>query len=131
MGHTSAMTSLGVLFSEGKGTEAKPAEAARLFLMASKAGVPQAMLNLSMLYREGRGVEQNEAEAYFWAKNGANSLTDDMRENALAMSMRLGAKLDPEMRAQIDARHTEWLAREILPEDRAANGRASANEDTR
>ena len=89
------------------------------------------MLNLSMLYREGRGVEQNEAEAYFWAKNGANSLTDDMRENALAMSMRLGAKLDPEMRAQIDARHTEWLAREILPEDRAANGRASANEDTR
>lgn len=53
-----------------------------------------------------------------------------MRENALAMSMRLGAKLDPEMRAQIDARHTEWLAREIC-QDRAANGRASANEDTR
>jgi hypothetical protein len=47
------------------------------------------------------------------------------------MSARLGAKLEPEMRAQIDARHTEWLAREILPEDRAAKTRAAVGDDSR
>jgi TPR repeat protein len=125
-GHAGAMTSLGALFADGKGTDPKPAEAVRLFLTAAKAGVPEAMLNLAGMYRDGRGVLPSADEAYFWARNGAKSLGGEMHAPALAFADRIGRSLATDARASLEARSNAWLARARVADSPAT---AAAGDD--
>jgi len=50
-------------------------------------------------------------KAYFWAKNGAESMTGPNRDAAIALSERFGAELPEDVRLATAERSGQWMAR--------------------
>lgn len=63
LGHSEAVTSLGVLYQNGSGVPQDFAEARRLYEVAAAAGHARAQNNLGLLYVRGNGVVQDYARA--------------------------------------------------------------------
>lgn len=63
-----ARTELADLLLEGRGAEADPAAALRLYRTAAEAGWGEAAVRLAELFRSGRGVPRNLAQAERWLR---------------------------------------------------------------
>lgn len=70
-GDASCQNFLGILYAEGKGVKADPAEAARWFRRAAEQGNGYAALNLGIAYQEGEGVPKDIAQAEKWLRQAA------------------------------------------------------------
>lgn len=105
LGHIPALTSLGVLYQQGIGTEVDYHKAAGLFEQASAAGDLRALNNLGLLYVRGHGVDQDydRAAKLFQAAAEAGN-RPAMRNLAVMYENGFGVE-------QNDERHAFWLAR--------------------
>jgi uncharacterized protein len=57
---------VGFLYQHGLGTPANPKEAAKLYELASRNGLPRAMMALAEMNWKGEGVAVNRADAYYY-----------------------------------------------------------------
>jgi len=87
-GHIPAMTYVGLLYEEGKGTEQNYFEALKWFTAAAKQGNVDGIILTGLLYKDGKGVEKNSIEALKWFtlaadqgdSNGISRLYDVYRD---------------------------------------------------
>ncbi len=70
-GDPSCQNFMGLLYTEGKGVKADPAEAARWFRLAAEQGHGAAALNLARAYEHGDGVAKDRDQAKLWARKAA------------------------------------------------------------
>src|SRR6185369_13420824 len=62
---------LALLYRDGRGVRADPAEAARWFTRAAEKGLARAQVNLGAMYAVGQGVSQDDVEAAKWFRLAA------------------------------------------------------------
>jgi TPR repeat protein len=70
-GDASCQNWLGILYSEGKGVKADPAEAVHWFRRAAEHGHGVAAFNLARALESGHGVKKDPEEAKRWARQAA------------------------------------------------------------
>ena len=70
-GNASAQTSLGFMYSKGRGVQQDHAEALMWYRKAANQNYAQAQYNLGIKYRKGEGVRQDYAEAARWYRKAA------------------------------------------------------------
>jgi TPR repeat protein len=70
-GDVSAMTSYGLMYLQGRGTQVNENQALGWFRRAAAAGDGTAMSNIGILYLKGKGVATNDNEAIRWFRSGA------------------------------------------------------------
>jgi TPR repeat protein len=97
-GDDAAMGLIGYLYHNGDGAEQDYAEAIRWYRMAADKGDAFAMWNLG----RGKGISKDDAEAYFWLNLVART------PNERAGRDKVGEKLTPEKRLEVEARCREW-----------------------
>jgi hypothetical protein len=73
LGHSGAITKLGIMYQDGRGVIRDDAEALRLYRQAAEMGHPLAARQLGAMYETGRGVEANQEEARRWYLRAAES----------------------------------------------------------
>ncbi|MDA7426920.1 tetratricopeptide repeat protein [Primorskyibacter aestuariivivens] len=105
MGHVPALTSLGVLYQQGTGTEVDYEAAARYFEKAVAAGDARALNNLGLLYVRGHGVEQDyDRAAQLFLAAAEAGIRAAMRNLAVMYENGFGVEQD-------DQQHAFWLAK--------------------
>ncbi len=70
-GNVASQSILGILYLEGRDTEANYAEALRLLSAAAAKGASRAMLNLARMHHEGIGTPADPMEASRWYEQAA------------------------------------------------------------
>jgi hypothetical protein len=65
-GHAKAQTSLGYMYTNGKGVPQDHAEAEKWYRKAAEQGDAEAQFNLGFMCSDGRGVPQDSSEAAKW-----------------------------------------------------------------
>lgn len=98
-GDDAAMGCIGYLYHNGDGVQQDYAEAIRWYRMAADKGDAFAMGNLGL---RGRGIPIDDAEAYFWL----NLLASNPHKRA--ERDKVGEKLTPAKRLEVEARCREW-----------------------
>jgi len=68
-----AMNALGIMYANGKGTEADYRAAITWFKKAAEAGHLRSYYNWSLMWKYGFGVEKNDTEAYYLLRKGADA----------------------------------------------------------
>lgn len=85
IGHCTAPTNLGWMYSVGRGTPVDLEKAAQYYSIAAERGDDVGQCNLGYDYLNGRGVSCNRKEAKYWleksAEQGNQRAKDLLREN--------------------------------------------------
>jgi TPR repeat protein len=105
-GHADAQNNVGLLYENGQGVPADPAEAARWYRRAAEQGHADAQLYLGALYESGRGVPQDLVRAHMWLDLSAAKALGGMLWgglDALSARQRVAARLTAEQLAQARA----------------------------
>ncbi|WP_300554078.1 tetratricopeptide repeat protein [Maricaulis sp.] len=106
-----SVTSLGVLYLDGRGVEADPGRAFNLFRRAAEAGDGRAQNNLGLMYSRGTGVERDYEAAVVWFERAAaQGLPQALRNLSVLYENGFGVDLD------------EAFAVELLRQARALEG---------
>ena len=94
-GFAPSVTSLGVLYLDGKGVEADPGRALNLFRRAAEAGDGRAQNNLGLMYSRGTGVERDYEAAVVWFERAAaQGLPQAMRNLSVLYENGFGVEVD-------------------------------------
>ena len=110
-GFVPSVTSLGVLYLDGKGVEADPGRAFNLFSRAAEAGDGRAQNNLGLMYSRGTGIDRDyEAAAVWFERAAAQGLPQALRNLSVLYENGFGVELD------------EAFAVELLRRARALEG---------
>jgi TPR repeat protein len=72
-GHAAAQSNLGVIYYQGQGVPADPAEGVKWYKLAAAQKYPDALYNLGVAHAEGKGVEKNGREALRWYREAAQA----------------------------------------------------------
>ena len=80
-----ALTALGVMYADGRGTRANPTQAVVWFRRAASKGDPDAFLRLAYMYAMGRGVPRDlgKGKAFLMealSRNGQGELHDKVKQ---------------------------------------------------
>ncbi|WP_300528930.1 tetratricopeptide repeat protein [Maricaulis sp.] len=90
-----SVTSLGVLYLDGRGVEADPARALNLFRRAAEAGDGRAQNNIGLMYSRGTGVERDYEAAALWFERAAEQgLPQAMRNLSVLYENGFGVEVD-------------------------------------
>ncbi len=71
-GHAEAQFLLGLMYSNGRGTEIDYNKAFELLSKSADQGIANAQLALAGMYRDGKGTEQNFAKSVEWLRKAAD-----------------------------------------------------------
>ncbi len=95
-GHSQAQVTLGLMYDNGNGVKADPAEAFRWYMMAAEQGFPIVQHQVAFKYLHGQGVERSYQEAAKWWELAANAGLADSQFNLGLMKYR-GLGIDQDL----------------------------------
>ena len=103
-GDERAMGFIGYLYHTGDGVQQDYAAAIRWYRMAADKGDTFAMGNLGQIFNLGcgKGISKDDAEAYFWLNLMARTPHERAERD------KVGEKLTPEKRLEVEERCREW-----------------------
>ena len=95
-GNLAATTHLAGLYEEGRGVEADPAMAQKLYLQAAQGGIGSAMNSLGIMARDGTLGQKHMAESAGWFRRAADAGdVDGMFNYAMLLAEGSGVGRDP------------------------------------
>jgi TPR repeat protein len=107
-GHAKAQTSLGFLYSTGRGVPQNYMEAARWFQRAAEQGDPTAQYMLGLMYDKGHGVRQNYIEAHKWLNLATANTRGEGWEYSARLRNAVATKMTRGELAMAQVRALEW-----------------------
>jgi localization factor PodJL len=100
-GDANALFEIGARFTDGRGVQADPAEAAKWYRLAADRGLPPAQYRLGNLLEKGTGIERNLDEAMTYYRQAAEAGNASAMHN-LAVLYASGAAGQPDYAAAVE-----------------------------
>ena len=103
-GNAEAQSSLGAMYTQGKGVPQDYSEAMKWMRLAADQGIAPAQFNLGIMYAKGQGVPQDYVLAHMWF----NLSAAQGDETAVKNRDIVAGKMTPEQLAEAQRLAREW-----------------------